>query len=71
MRGFSLKFGAAETVIEAFSATLGGGRLTGSAKLARGEALALEARAALSGADLARLLAGAGIVGPNCAGAGT
>ncbi len=58
---FSLKFGAAETVIEAFSATLGGGRLTGSAKLARGEALALEARAALSGADLARLLAGAGV----------
>ncbi len=58
---FSLKFGAAETAIEAFSATLGGGRLTGSAKLARGEALALEARAVLSGADLARLLAGAGL----------
>ena len=32
---FSLKFGAAETAIESFSATLGGGRLTGSAKLAR------------------------------------
>lgn len=58
---FSLKFGAAETVIEAFSATLGGGRLTGSAKLARGEVLSLEARAVLSGADLARLLAGAGV----------
>ncbi len=58
---FSLKFGAAETAIESFSASLGGGRLTGSAKFARGEALALEARAVLSGADLARLLAGAGI----------
>ncbi len=57
----SLKFGAAGTMIEAFSATLGGGRLTGSAKLARGDALSLEARAALSGADLARLLAGAGL----------
>ena len=58
---FSLKFGAAETAIEAFSATLGGGRLTGSAKLARGDALALEARAVLSGADLARLFTGAGV----------
>jgi hypothetical protein len=58
---FSLKFGAAETAIESFSATLGGGRLTGSAKLARGDMLALEARVMLSGADLARLLAGAGV----------
>ena len=67
---FSLKFGAAETAIEAFSATLGGGRLTGSAKLARGERLRSK-RARRFPAPISRACSRGPASRPICAGAGS
>jgi hypothetical protein len=58
---FVLKLEPTRAAIQDLSATLGGARLTGGGEITRGETLAVDGRVALAGADVARVLASAGL----------
>jgi|GEM_PF-956884 len=52
-----VKFNPNQTMIETFSGDLAGGKLSGQARIARGDALSLDGNVSLVSADLARLIA--------------